>query len=599
MTVASPTAVQICDRERTAAERSVEKIVRFFGVASATLQLAEVTGANAPASVGEVPHSVLISAAVFDRLLAATSFGDWPRHLARARSIFVSDFNGSAQSVRVLRWLTGQAETGMRSAVPDRVTVTAGDVSLCGALSGITAQCSSPEPVSVFVGAPRDAAFRPLLTTADGILAFTVQTHGVRVFVSSAGPTLDLDAPVDGNAFDVRKYFSSIVPITIFLKDAFPDAMPPNRSANAAFIVDDPALKLRYGFLDFASVLSSMKRHRFATTIAFIPWNWRRTNPKTAGVFLNNPDSYSLVVHGCDHTSNEFGTASVSALNHKVKVGVRRVKGHLERTGVRVSPIMVFPQGVFSPEAAYVLKCNNFIAAVNTDVNPAGDAQTEVRELWKIAIMKYASFPIFTRRYMSHGLENFAFDAFLGKPCLLVAHHEVFKDNGRELIGFIDALNTLAGGLKWGSLEAAVRRSFASRLEDGSLHVEMFASEMVLDGETCAGRVRVTKTETDPASIRRVMYDGLDVDATCANGVLTFFVDVTPGTQGLVRIEYVDRLGESVSSETLRYKMSVGVRRYLSEVRDDYVCRSEFLTAYAAKMRRLLKAPPAASRSHG
>jgi hypothetical protein len=35
---------------------------------------------------------------------------------------------------------------------------------------------------------------------------------------------------------------------------------------------------------------------------------------------------------------------------------------------------MVFPQGVFTPEALYVLKCNNFTAAVNTEVNPFGPA---------------------------------------------------------------------------------------------------------------------------------------------------------------------------------------------------------------------------------
>ncbi len=99
--------------------------------------------------------------------------------------------------------------------------------------------------------------------------------------------------------------------------------------------------------------------------------------------------------------------------------------------------IMVFPQGMFSPEAGRALKLNGIVAAVNTEVAPSGGAanDTKIADLWDVAIMKYGSFPIFTRRYLTHGVENFAFDALLGKPCLMVAHHEVFKDRGRELSG--------------------------------------------------------------------------------------------------------------------------------------------------------------------
>ena len=42
--------------------------------------------------------------------------------------------------------------------------------------------------------------------------------------------------------------------------------------------------------------------------------------------------------------------------------------------------------------------------------------------------MRYGDFSIFTRRYAHHGLENFAFDLLLGKACLIVCHHDFFKD---------------------------------------------------------------------------------------------------------------------------------------------------------------------------
>ena len=58
-------------------------------------------------------------------------------------------------------------------------------------------------------------------------------------------------------------------------------------------IIDDPFLKASYGFLDFCKLLDLMDKHNFHTTIAFIPWNYRRTNKKTAKLFLDRPDRFS------------------------------------------------------------------------------------------------------------------------------------------------------------------------------------------------------------------------------------------------------------------------------------------------------------------
>ena len=192
---------------------------------------------------------------------------------------------------------------------------------------------------------------------------------------------------------------------------------------------------------------------------------------------------------------------------------------------------------------------------------------------------------------MSHGLENFAFDMFLGKPCLLVGHHDVFKDEGRELMTFIDRLNSLAGGVKWGGLDAVIARSYSSRAGAyGTQSVRMFANEMVLESGTEApARFRVEKQELDRRAISTVTCDGRDVNWTWDSGFARFDVDMPPGGTAAIRVEHVDPLGESTSTEGARYRMAVRVRRYLSEVRDDYICRSEFLNACTGKMRSLFR----------
>jgi hypothetical protein len=61
---------------------------------------------------------------------------------------------------------------------------------------------------------------------------------------------------------------------------------------------------------------------------------------------------------------------------------------------------------------------------VSTD---AGQPALTIADLWAPAVMRYSSFPIFTRRYPWEGIENFAFDILLGKPALIVIHHDYCK----------------------------------------------------------------------------------------------------------------------------------------------------------------------------
>src|SRR5688500_12960665 len=112
------------------------------------------------------------------------------------------------------------------------------------------------------------------------------------------------------------------------------------------------------------------------------------------------------------------------------------MRAHQQRSGSEHAPAMNSPPGVFSHEGPPVLKLNAFVAAVNTEIAPVnnGPARTAVRDVWDTAILSYGTFPIYTRRYASHGIENFAFDLLLGKPCFIVAHHEFFRDGGAALV---------------------------------------------------------------------------------------------------------------------------------------------------------------------
>jgi hypothetical protein len=66
---------------------------------------------------------------------------------------------------------------------------------------------------------------------------------------------------------------------------------------NACVVIDGPLLQQRYGFLNFRELLQLMEKQNFATSIAFIPWNWRRSHRGTVSDFQpiskNFPSAYT------------------------------------------------------------------------------------------------------------------------------------------------------------------------------------------------------------------------------------------------------------------------------------------------------------------
>ena len=56
----------------------------------------------------------------------------------------------------------------------------------------------------------------------------------------------------------------------------------------ACLIIDDPVLRPKYGCLDYKRLLKEMKIHNFFTEIAFIPYNYRKSDAETVRLFANN-----------------------------------------------------------------------------------------------------------------------------------------------------------------------------------------------------------------------------------------------------------------------------------------------------------------------
>jgi hypothetical protein len=248
---------------------------------------------------------------------------------------------------------------------------------------------------------------------------------------------------------------------------------------------------------------------------------------------------------------------------------------HEKRTGLAHDRVMVFPQGVFSEEAIPELKRANFHAVVNTEVhsNPPGVRKLRICDVWDVAVMTYGDFPIYTRRYPAQGVENLAFDLLLGKPCLVVIHHDFCSDGCARLVQFIDRLNALKVPLTWRRLGDVVRRSYRQKeLSPDSVEIEMYGSELLIENRSDRTKSYfIRRREHEPKSIESLHAGSRRVSWDSAEDYIECEVNLAPGESTLLTLRFKAAEDSAHSTQNLMYTAKTMLRRYLSEARDNYL----------------------------
>jgi len=553
---------------------NLAEILDCFGIPWTALTVSEANGGNVASLTASHPQfSILTSAPCLAETLQPCKAGTLPAWLAAAATVFVYGFQAADPCRALLRQIMGDPEADIRGidAWPITVSVTDAFPDMCGPMSALRIQLEPGAADAVLV-IRHGGELQSIVAAPEGYLFAGFSYSGVRFFADASLAMVDIRERA-ATHFDVKKRFAGAVPVVMYLKWSFRGVCWTASETNACLIIDDPPLRPRYGFLDFGELLQLANKQTFATTIAFIPWNWQRTNRDTVAAFQQNSGKLSVCVHGCDHTRGEFAARSADLLDRKLKTARRRMQSLLNKTALDHENVMVFPQGAFSPEAMSALKRNGFVAAVNTEVAPADKAsnETTLADLWSVAIVRYGGFSIYTRRYIDHGIENFAFDGILGKPCFVAGHHDLFRDHGSELTEFLRQLASLRWKLCWRTLGDAVCRSYSIRRDDGTIIVKMFPEQLRIENmEAVTRRIRVVKQEPQVVSLKDVTVNQDVVAYEYMDGCLGVIVDIPPGRTADVRCVYHEQPDAFPDSESVSYRLGVAVRRYLSELRDNY-----------------------------
>ena len=571
-------------------ELRLGRILDFFGIpwkAVAVSKLAETEKSPSECavfgSVKAVAAAMEVKRGANDSILRAAAF-----------YLYSNDDRGDCE--RALQSLLGGGSWYLQEAPAGNVSLRVSEelVELAGPMAGldVSARLGREDSILVGDGAGKGSRFTTI-TSANGAPVFVrFQRDSVPVFFCTSSAMVDINQPLSRGFYDVKDHFCSIVPLVMFLRSTFRDVVWGPQELGACLMIDDPLLRLHYGFCDFPKLRDLMRRHGFTTNIAFIPWNWRRTSPAAGDFFRNESKLFSVSIHGCDHIGREFGVTSVDVLNDKARLARSRMRNHEARTGIQHDSIMVFPQGVFSSQCPEVLKRNGFIAAVNTETRPVDyhNARTQIRDAWDIAIMTYGAFPIFTRRYPFHGLENFAFDLLLGKPCLIVTHHDFFRNDCARLIELIEKLDSLNGSLRWRPLGEVIRRACRRRVSGaGREELEMYCNELLVSNPSDQVlELRIRKRESQARLVSDVLCDGTPVAWKTDGEHLVFGEQFSPWSERRFQVLYREQPGSRKLHRSFRFELLVAGRRILSEWRDDYLSRSRLLNTAAVKLKNML-----------
>jgi hypothetical protein len=581
-------AIILYDQQPGPREVFLGRVLDFFGVPWTSVESQQLASSDRVGSDCAIFGSVRSVAGALNRIAGTES--------PQAFYAYLDDEPDLC--LQAIRSLGLGAELSFRQSPPGNLILRVSDQQpdLTGAMTGLqcTLQLGSEHCLLVDNQALSRASVEVIISIENYPIFLKISSSQGTVFLCTSSEMVDIDQPARRGFYDIKDHFGSAAPLVMFIRFAFPEVAWHPQELGACLIIDDPLLRPSYGFCDFAALREKMVRLGFTTNIAFIPWNWRRTSQAAKKFFDFDSGLFSVSVHGCDHTAGEFATTAGKVLDARSRLALSRMRNHEKRTGIKHDPVMVFPQGAFSSVCPAILNRNGFLAAVNTEIAPLDtqNSRTTIRNAWDVAIMAYGDFPIFTRRYAFHGLENFAFDLLLGKPCLIVAHHDSFKNDGHALIDLIEKLGTLNNPLHWRPLGQVIRRACRRRTTTatGTVEFHMYGNELIVENPSDEQmKIKISRRVGRDAPKPQIHCGGKAIEWTKDGEALVFWAQIEPRSEKLFRLlwEETPNLGEERRSLGLEF--AVAARRILSEFRDNYLSINEFLSIPAQKLKHVLK----------
>ena len=570
----------------TDAEASLGSLARFAGI--------DVLSISAPPDDHNQQHAAIHVAATcqsldaFHKTPAGRAWLD--RRLAvPGSSLFVTGIGVSVHDVDVLdTLLPDHVASIQRVTARDQYVVPGSPRDEMSHLTGLT---FGPVDDADRVLLPGKAAghVTPLITIGGAPCFLRADRHGASFFLAACTDVMDIDAAVAPGLQPIDRLLR-FVPFLAYLRSSFGSRCWTNERPAACIIIDDPLLRERYGFLDFQRLDSRLDHLPFSMNIAFIPWNYRRTDPRVAGRFTRADRRFSVSIHGCDHTRGEFGSPDEAWLRRQARRALSRMDTHEQLTGIRHNRVMVFPQGIFSKASLKALSDEGFIAAVNSTIYPVDAVPGDItfRDFLVPAVTRFDGAPLFMRHYPDR-LERFALDLFLGRPALIVEHHGFFRDGYDGVARCVAFVNRIAPDVLWTDLDEVCESTCLTRHAGDRQFIRAYSSVLRMRSQQIGRRVVRVEKHRHSESVDAVTWNGRLVPFDVKHSTVTCDIVLNSNEEGVLRFQAAPaRMAIDDNAPSLSDRFKVFARRRLCEVRDNYVDRSAVLSEIARAGRSLV-----------
>lgn len=404
--------------------------------------------------------------------------------------------------------------------------------------------------------------------------AFSAITIGqARIFLACANS-------VEGNAPDVVNRFLGFAPEMVFTRYAAGDFGWHATAHYANFTIDDPWLRQSYGLVDYSGLLQEMERHNFHTTIAFIPWNFDRSQPAVVSIFRNHPNRFSIAIHGDNHDHKEFTDYKSKPYEVQLfdlKQSRARMEKFQQMTGIPYDDVMVFPHSIAPEQTLHALKVYNYLGTVNSTNVPQGEAAPGSPSFaLRPETLAFENFPSISRLEVGGAVPTdfIAVNEFLDNPLFFYTHAEFFAQGIGAFDSVADKVNQLDPSVRWAGLGNILEHMYeVRRRADKDYDVLAFSSNPCIDNTTDQGDVfHVTKQESDGELIGSVSSNGQSVPYQVQGGLLSFSLAIPEGASRCVSILYRNDLNLS-AIDIGKHSPVVYFLRKASDFRDIYLAR--------------------------
>jgi hypothetical protein len=566
----------------SAEQDSMELATRFYGL---DLKNIVVRGKGEAARLDAVEQSSTVAVAVEANALAAINRNVLLKALHRNSGdvipLLILGVTPETDSALLSSW-SGSAIVGSaRLESPTRLDYKIGrDARLTQQLSGIRIPFPGQDAFYFELNTQSNVKEIMAVRNDDQSAPVFIETSSGRqpVFLLCKTRPEGTSAP-DRDPYSVVDSFAEIAPVMMFAKYSAGDRgwHAPHHYAN--FTIDDPWLREPYGDLSYAGLLKEMEKHNFHTTIAFIPWNYNRSEASVIALFRDHPDRFSISIHGDNHDHEEFeNPQSEGSHAAALKQALARMDKFRLLTKIPYDPVFVFPHDIGPEEVLEKLKAYNYLATVNS-TNVPSDRTTPLTPLFALrpVTTSFAAFPSIIRYSAAtpDPTTSIAINEFLDNPLFFYSHHDFFAKGIDAFNGVADEVNRIEPATSWRGLGEIVSHLYLIKVRDDSTYdLLVFSPELEISNPSDRAVVyHVAKFDQNFGKIKSVTINGQPIPFQLQDGKLSTTVDVPAGGLRTLRVEYngdLDLSSVALSSGSIR----VYFLRRSSDFRDIWLSNS-------------------------